>query len=119
VADLGLYGCAIHVNGRLLPVYQLLVGGGDGAALAQPVMKIAAKRVPAALRALVDHYRQARQGEEPLRDFVRRVGPERLRQALGEFAHLPAFVEDPTAYVDWEGQKLFSLDERGEGECAV
>jgi hypothetical protein len=23
------------------------------------------------------------------------------------------------AHVDWEGQDLFSLDERGQGECAV
>ena len=118
-ADLGLYGCTLHVDGRLIPVYELLVGGGDGAVLAEPVMKIAARRVPAALRALMDHYRQARNRQEPLRDFLRRTTPGELREALAEYNHMPTFVEDPPAYVDWDGQKLFSLEERGEGECAV
>ena len=119
VADLGLHGCALHVGERLLPAYQLLIGGGDGARLAQPVMKIPARRVPAALRALVDHYREARTAEEHLPDFVRRIGAQGVRDALAEYGRLPSFAEDPTAYVDWEGDKLFSLDERGEGECAV
>ena len=84
-----------------------------------PVMKIAARRVPAALRALADHYRQARNRQEPLRQFVRRLPADQLREMLAEYGHMPTFVEDPTAYVDWEAQKLFSLDERGEGECGV
>jgi sulfite reductase (ferredoxin) len=117
--DIGLYGSAMHVDGRLIPAYQLLVGGGDGGALAEPVMRLAAKRVPQALRALVDHYRRVRTPGEPLRDYLRRVGPDGVREALAPYAHLPSFVEDPAAYVDWETDKLFSLDERGEGECSV
>ncbi len=70
-------------------------------------------------RPLVDHYRRAREPQEPLRDFVRRMTTGQLREALAEYAHMPTFVEDPPAYVDWEAEKLFSLDERGEGECAV
>lgn len=118
-ADIGLYGCALHVDGRLIPAYQLLVGGGDGDALARPVMRIAARRVPAAISALVNHYRQVREEGESFRQFVRRLGTDYLRQALADCGRMPTFVEDPPAYVDWEGDKLFSLEERGEGECAV
>jgi len=82
-------------------------------------MRIAAKRVPQALRALVDHYRRTRASDESLHDFLRRAGPDGVRDALEEYAHLPSFVEDPPAYIDWEMDKLFSLDERGEGECSV
>ncbi len=119
VADIGLYGCAVHVDGRLLPAYQVLVGGGDGAGLAQPLMKVPSRRVPAFLSALLDYYRRVRVEGEPFRSFVRRLGTDNLRTALREHATMPTFVQDPPAYVDWEAEKLFSLDERGEGECAV
>jgi len=32
---------------------------------------------------------------------------------------MPKFEEDPMAFVDWGSNKLFSLEEMGEGECAV
>jgi sulfite reductase (ferredoxin) len=118
-ADIGLYGCSMHVDGRLIPTYQLLVGGGNGDALAEPVMRLAAKSVPQALRALVDNYRSTREADEPLPRYLRRVGPDGVRAALAPYAQLPSFVEDPAAYVDWEMDKLFSLDERGEGECGI
>ena len=117
--DIGLYGCAMHVDGRLLPAYQLLIGGGNDEAIAAPVMRIAAKHVPEALRALVDGYRETRRPGESLPAYLRRAGPDGVRDALTEFADLPRFVEDPAAYVDWEMTSLFSLDERGEGECGI
>ena len=122
IGDIGLCGSTLHVEGRLIPTYDLMVGSGPGETgsfLAQRVMRIGAKRAPEAVIELLRYYREARQGAEPFRAFVGRVGPGAIREALGLYDALPAFHEDPMAYVDWETQKLFSLDERGEGECAV
>lgn len=120
-ADIGLYGSSLHVDGRLLPTYELLVGGGlDGQpAIGRRVMRISAKEVPYAIAELVHYYREARQKGETFRAFVERVGTGHLQEVLSHYRQMPTFNQDPTAYVDWEGVKLFSLDERGEGECAV
>ena len=32
---------------------------------------------------------------------------------------MPKYEEDPMAFVDWGANKLFSLEDMGEGECAV
>lgn len=122
IADIGLYGCAVHRDGRLVPTYQLLVAGlgsGEGARLAQPVMKIAARRVPTAVGELLRTYLGERRAGEPFGDYALRVGTAHLREALAGFQEMPAFNEDPTAYVDLGTTKLFSLEERGEGECAT
>jgi sulfite reductase beta subunit-like hemoprotein len=116
VGDIGLYGGALHVEGRLLPIYHLLVNdNGFGRLLA----RVPARRVPAAVEALIAAYQVGRQPDEPFRAFVRRVGKDELQRAIDHLLTPPAFYEEPGAYVDWEGDKLFSLDERGEGECAV
>ncbi len=116
VADIGFYGGALHVDGRLLPMYHLLVNN-DG--FAQFLARLPARRVPQAVHALVDDYRSRRLPEESFRAFVRRVGVTELSAPLAPYLKPPAFAEDPEAYLDWEATKLFSLDERGEGECAV
>ena len=116
VADIGLYGGALHVNGRLLPVYHLQVNS-DG--FGQLLARVPAHRVPEAIAALADDYRSRRRSGESFRSFAGRAGLSELRAAIDPLLTPPAFAEDPTAYVDWEATKLFSLDERGEGECAV
>lgn len=121
IADLGFYGSAVHKDGRLVPAFQLLVGGrgeGDGR-IARHVMKVAARRVPDAAVALLRAYLDDRAAGEPFGDWALRTGPGGIRQLLADFAEMPAFSEDPMAYVDWGATKLFSLDEMGEGECAV
>ena len=118
LGDIGLAGCAMHVDGRLLPTYQLFVKPGDNL-LGEPVGRLAAKQVPQAIRVLLEAFEADRAEDESLRQFLRRTGAEGIRHALTEFRELPLFQEDPTAYVDWDMNKLFSLDERGEGECSV
>ncbi|OGO51698.1 MAG: hypothetical protein A2148_10055 [Chloroflexi bacterium RBG_16_68_14] len=116
VADIGLYGGALHADGRLLPMYHLLVNSNG---FGQLLARLPARRAPQAVRALVEDYRSRRLPEERFRPFARRVGLGELRAVIAPLLPPPAFVEDPEAYLDWEATKLFSLEERGEGECAV
>ncbi|MFQ5879175.1 MAG: nitrite/sulfite reductase [Dehalococcoidia bacterium] len=120
-ADIGLYGSTVHMDGRLIPTYELLVGGGLNGqpALGRRVMRIAARRAPQAVADLVQLYRESRHQGESFRQFVLRVEPPYLQEVLAEYQPMPTFAQDPFAYIDWESDKLFSLDERGEGECAV
>jgi hypothetical protein len=80
---------------------------------------VAARCVPEAFAQLIAHYVDERRTAEPFAEYARRVGIAHIQSLLAEFREMPAFNEDPMAYVDWGAYKLFSLEERGEGECAV
>jgi ferredoxin-nitrite reductase/sulfite reductase (ferredoxin) len=122
IADIGFYGNAVRSGERMVPAFSLLVAGkGDGpdARIAKHVMKIAAKRIPEAVVKLIEHYRATRNEGEPFSDWALRVGTGHIQEVLAEYKEMPKFEEDPMAFVDWGANKLFSLDDMGEGECSV
>ncbi len=121
IADIGFFGGARSINGKLAPHYQLLVGGGweQGAArFGQPVAKIPAKHVPEAVERLLQCYRRQREDGETFRAFVQRVGIPALQQIVEPCLALPAYAESPFAYRDWGQSGDFSLGGIGQGECA-
>ena len=120
IADIGLFGAAKSLNGRLAPHYQLLLGGGiaDGAAhFGAPIVRLPAKQVLQAIERLLGYYREQRAEHEPFRAFVQRVGPPVLQRLLEEFAAVPV-AEAADAAVDWGQAEPFSLGGMGQGECA-
>jgi len=121
VADIGFYGMAIRSGDRQLPAFQLLLGGsaqGDGR-LGKLMMKLPAKYIPDALDTLIDTYVAERQEGERLPQWSDRVGKPHIQEVLAAYKAVPEFTQDPMAYVDWGQNKLFTLDDMGEGECAV
>ncbi|MBI2166255.1 MAG: nitrite/sulfite reductase [Chloroflexi bacterium] len=121
LADIGLHGCAVHSGGRLYPAYQLLLGGhvAEGITqLAQPVVKLPARKVPQAVEQVLEHYRSNRLHEETFFAFVQRVGLEVFRERLAELAQVPPPSKDIWNFIDWDSTRMYIL-ERGEGECAV
>jgi sulfite reductase beta subunit-like hemoprotein len=123
VGDIGFFGGARKVNERLVPHFQLLVGGmtTEGTAqFGQPVMKLPARRIPDAVVRMLELYRKDRQGlEESFQAFVQRVGIVYWQQALEPFTTLPPYSQDPDAYRDWGAETDFSLSGMGPGECAA
>ena len=47
------------------------------------------------------------------------IWAERVEAWRGSGKTAPEFTQDPMAFVDWGQTKLFTLDDMGEGECAV
>ncbi len=122
IADIGFYGNAVHVGNRMIPAFSMLIAGkGDGpdARIGKHVMKIGAKQIPAAVNKLIERYRTDRNDGEPFGDWALRVGTPHLQEVLAEYKEMPAFEKDPMAFVDWGASKIFTLDDMGEGECAV
>jgi sulfite reductase beta subunit-like hemoprotein len=100
----------------------VLVGGGtdiDGAAIARIVGKVPAKRAAATVDHMIDDYKAGREDGEIFRNYATRRGLKHFRALIEPFAAAPKFSDDPLMFVDHEANKLFSLDEMGEGECAV
>jgi hypothetical protein len=97
----------------------LMLGGGidsRGARMAQPVMKIPARRVPAALERLVAQYREERGGGELFAQWVERADREAVRARLADLT----LSDAPTAeeVFDWDQDAAFT-GKTGEGECAA
>ncbi len=121
LADIGMYGCALHNSGRLYPAFQLVLAGEvteEGTSLAQPVTKVPARRVPQALARLLEHYRTQRLPDERYAAYVDRMGLDTFRRLLRDLTVVPSPDEDPSFYVDWDATRMYVV-ERGEGECAV
>jgi len=54
-------------------------------------------------------------GHQPLED----LNAGFVQELLADYRIVPEFTKDPMAYVDWGQSKFFTLDDMGEGECAV
>ena len=122
VADIGFYGNAVRSGERMVPAFSMLIAGkaeGLDARIGKHVMKVAAKRIPEAVMTLIGHYQQDRSEGEPFADWALRVGNDHIREVLADYKAMPVYNEDPMAFVDWGANKLFSLEDMGEGECAV
>lgn len=85
IADVGIEGKKIRVDGTMVDAYYFAVGGGVGplAAIARPVgYRCAATEVPAAIERLLVRFQVWRTGRQTLREFFARHSNEELRAML-------------------------------------
>jgi sulfite reductase (ferredoxin) len=97
IADIGLEGKKLKVNGQMRDAYYFCLGGalGEHAGFARPVgYRCLAEDVPEALERLLRSYLLQRSENEPLRSFFARHSEDELRALLaGE--SLPPVPRDP------------------------
>jgi ferredoxin-nitrite reductase/sulfite reductase (ferredoxin) len=121
IATIGFFGGAKRVNDRLVPHYQMLLGGATrqgGASFGEPIMRLPASRVPEAVERLIGYYRAHRQGDESLAAFARRMGKEAIVSLIAPLVDLPPYESAPELYADWGQSQPFTLQGVGQGECA-
>ncbi len=119
IADLGFYGNARKIEGREVPYYQMLLGGGyDRNGIMRfgvAIQSIPARLAPLAVRRVLDHYTANRQPAESFREYVLRHKVETFRLMTNDLAK-PADL-NPEMYRDWGDEAEYSL-QLGRGECA-
>lgn len=121
IASIGFAGSAKKVNGILAPHYEMMMGGRiteDGAVFGTNVLKLPAKNIPNAVRRAVDAYKKDKQDQESFVQFFDRVGKGYFADLLGDLKDLPHIESSPESYIDYHATGAFSLDDRGQGECA-
>jgi sulfite reductase (ferredoxin) len=121
IAAIGFHGLGHKANGRLIPAYQLHLGGrstDQGVAFGVLAGKYPAKRIPEVVDRLLALYRERRHPGEVFTAFVDRVGKAPIVEALAPYDRLPAFEGAAADYSDYGSTEPFSLDEAGAGECA-
>jgi sulfite reductase beta subunit-like hemoprotein len=120
IADFGFYGNARKIDGRELPYYQMLLGGGyDHQGVMRfglAVQSIPARLAPEAVSRVLDHFIANRFAGETFRDYVIRHKVETFRSLTSDLAK-PADLF-PEIYQDWGDDQAFSL-KLGRGECAA
>ncbi len=85
IADIGIEGKKLKVDGALVDAYYFCIGGAVGRhqAVARPVgYRVAARDVPAAIERLLRQYLDGRRPDESFREFAGRHTDEELRGFL-------------------------------------
>ena len=118
--DFGFYGNARKIDGKEVPYYQMLLGGGyDENRVMRygfAIQSVPARLVPTAVQRVLDHYKSDRQDGETFRQYVMRNKVEHFRALTLDLAK-PAELF-PEIYQDWGDDEKFSL-KLGRGECAA
>jgi sulfite reductase beta subunit-like hemoprotein len=120
IADFGFYGNARKIDGKEVPYYQMLLGGGfDEQGIMRfglAVQSVPARLAPEAVTRVLEHYLANRAPEETFRQYVMRYKVETFREFTNDLAK-PAELF-PEMYQDWGDDTAYSL-QLGRGECAV
>jgi len=120
ISDFGFYGNARKINGKEVPYYQMLLGGGEDEngvlRFGFAIQSIPAKLAPQAVQRVLEHYLEVRQEGETFRQYVLRHKVEFFRQKIADLAKPPELF--PEMYQDWGDNDAFSL-KLGRGECAA
>jgi sulfite reductase (ferredoxin) len=93
IADIGIEGKKIKVDGKFVDAYYFCVGGGVGklAAIARPVgYRCRAEEVPEAITRLLNEFQSKRESHENLQNFLSRLANDEIRTILAGFAASPA-----------------------------
>ena len=123
IADIGFHGAASKAPGGQVPAYELFLGGsydeGDARIGLRTKTKVPAKRMPEAVKRLVEFYQEQRNEGELFKDFAARLGAPAFEPILQEFKEVGELNRDTIdTYIDWDKTVKYIL-ERGEGECAL
>ena len=121
LAEIGVFGLARRVNGRLVPHYQVQLGGvvAEGRTrLATSKWSIPARNLPAFVVDLLRAFQASAQGADFLA-FLASGGRAAADELSARYARVPKFEDDPRYYYDWGAEEPFSLAGRGPGECGA
>jgi sulfite reductase beta subunit-like hemoprotein len=121
IATIGFQGSVRRVDGRAVPQYFVMVGGGateSGTSFGRLAAKVPARRMPEVVERLIDLYAREKHADESATDFFGRVEVARVKLALVPLEQFSAADAVPADYID--------LAEAGEfapvvmdGECSA
>ena len=118
--DFGFYGNARKINGKEVPYYLMLLGGGQDETgimrFGLQIQSLPARLVPTAVDRVIRHFQANRETGESFRSYVMRHKVETFRKLTADLAK-PADLF-PEIYQDWGDDVQYSL-QLGRGECAA
>lgn len=121
IAAVGFQGSLRKLDGRAVPQYFVMVGGGceaAGATFGRIAAKIPARRGPQALDRLAHFYAAHKSGDETAAAFFNRVDLGKVKQLLADLETLTTETATEEDFIDLAESTAFA-PETSEGECAT
>jgi len=121
ISDLGFYGISRKKGGRLVPHFQVVLGGKwveNGGSFGLATLAIPSKNIPTVVKRVTDRFLEEREPDETFTAFIGRLGKVEVKRFLQDLTEVPSFEEDPSYYSDWGDPRVFTMEDYGEGECA-
>ncbi len=118
--DIGIYGEGKRVQGKLIPHYQMYLGGNGrsaGGAIAIKGPSIPAQRIEQAMSRIQKTFAQERNDGESFFNWVHRQAPERFQSLLADLTQVSRFELNKMAR-DHGVEAEFRVLSLGGGECA-
>lgn len=119
--QIGLFGAARRVGGRLVPYYGVKLGGSfkqGKTRLATGKGMMPARNVPAFLRDFFKAFLESAQCPD-FEAFLGARGRHVADNLIQDYKDAPDFETDKNYYFDWGADEIFSLAGRGPGECGA
>jgi sulfite reductase (NADPH) hemoprotein beta-component len=120
IAGIGFQGSLRKVEGRAVPQYFVMIGGGcdgDAAAFGRVVAKIPARRCTTALERLLKLCAAERGPNESSREYFRRADATKIKLLLADLERMTTDTANPEDFIDFAETTEFR-PETMEGECA-
>lgn len=130
IATIGFFGGASRIGSAMAPTYTMLFGGSEGeyGELGKAVMRVPAKRVIDIIRKIIDVYKQERNNNETLNQWINKIvlgegkgsikDIENIKEILLPVTQLAPIEQDPELYRDYGNDVKFSA-KTARGECAA
>ena len=121
ISDLGFYGVSRHVRGRVVPHFQVVLGGQwveNAGAYGLAIGAVPARRIPEVVERITTRFIEDRRPDETFHAFTARIGKRALRGMLQDLMPVPDYETKPDYYRDWGDPREFGIGDMGVGECA-
>ena len=130
IATIGFFGGASRIGSAMAPTYTMLFGGSEGeyGELGKAVMRVPAKRVIDIIRKIIDVYKQERNNNETLNQWIKKIvlgegkgsikNIENIKAILLPVSQLAPLEQDPESYRDYGNDVKFAA-KTARGECAA
>jgi sulfite reductase (ferredoxin) len=121
ISDLGFYGVSRKKGNRVVPHFQVLLGGewqNNAGTFGLAIGAVPSKRIPETVELITSRYRAERLEKERFQDWIKRIGKAECKKMIDNFTALPTHDEDPSLFSDWGDPREYSIGDIGVGECA-
>jgi sulfite reductase (NADPH) hemoprotein beta-component len=121
IATIGFQGSVRRINGRAVPQYFVMVGGGTtdaGASFARTAAKIPARRIPDVVERLIEMYDTQKVDGESAVAFFQRIELPKVTAVLNDLQQMTAEQATAEDFIDLAETGEFT-PEVMEGECSA
>ncbi len=120
-ADLGFYG-KVSRNDRMYPAYHIVAGakiGTDVPQLAEWIGEINARDLPNFTTDLLSAFVSKKAKYNSFSQYIHTEGKKDIETITLKYKNIPSFSDDKNYYFDWGAESIFSLVNKGLGECSA